>query len=166
MSEVAVATAPKPAARIEPPRVIHPRDFKLIEYEYARFSARLPVGVSFQEVLKPEFWVQIVHLLRKNTITNEPDRSGAIIEIRTEDHAFYAELYVRAVQEKGLIVGVLKEPVYFGLDEVRSDRFETRWNVGKRCHEVVRKSDKNVVQTDLPTKEAAKAWIDTTMKVN
>lgn len=161
MSDVAVAV--KPAPVIEVPR-IHPRDFKLCEYEYARFSARLPIGATFQDALKPEFWVQVCHLLRKNPVTNEPDKSGAIIEIRTVDHAFFAELYVRAVQEKGLVVAVLREPVYFGQQEVKSDRFDVRWNVGARGYDVIRRSDKEVVAKALSTKEEAQSWIDTTLR--
>ena len=164
MSDVAVATPV--AMRAEPPRTLPMRDFKISEYEYARFSARLGVGVTIEDALKPEFWVHVVHLLAKAPVTGEPDKAGAVIEIRTVDHSFYAELYVRAVQDRGLLVSVLREPVYFGPKEVSTAQFETRWNVGKRGFDVLRKSDREIVAGGLPTREAAAEWIEKTMKVH
>lgn len=161
-----VAEAVKPARAQEQPRAISVRDFRLCEFEYARFSARLAENVAFEDTLKPEFWVHIVHLLQKTPVTNEPDKAGAIIELRTIDHSFYAELYVRAVEEKGLIVSPLREPVYFGPKAVSSNGFEAKWNVGKRAYDIIRKSDREIVKGGVPTKEAAQDWIDKTVRAH
>ena len=166
MSDVAIAESVKPVKAPEQPRTISVRDFKLCEYEYARFSARLAENVSFEDTLKPEFWVHVAHILQKTPVTNEPDKAGAIIELRTIDHSFYAELYVRAVQEKGLIVSTLREPVYFGPKAVSSETFDVKWNVGKRAYDIVRKSDREIVKGGVPTKEAAQDWIDKTVRAH
>ena len=128
MSDVAVATTPSMPQR-EQPYAIPMRDFKEAIYANARFSAYLPVGVKYEDALKPEFWAQVCHLLHKTPLTNEPDRAGAIIELRSQDHEFYAELYVKAVQERGLVVVPICEPVYLGLRAVDSVR-DDRWPVG------------------------------------
>ena len=104
----------------------------------------------------------------KQPMTGEPDRAGAIIELRTEDHAFYARVYVRAVQERGLIVAPLGEPTYFGLKAVRSKGYRERWNLGKKGFDIIRLSD-NVIVVDgdkIKTKDQAQAWIDEAMRAN
>ncbi len=149
--------------REEQPKKLHQKYFQRTEFAYARMSATLPVDVTFEDCLNPEFWVNIAHLLQVTPVTGEPDRSGAIIEVRTADHAFYAELYVRAVHDQGLIVSVLREPKYFTPEENAAPGFNTRWNVGKRRHEVIRKSDNKIVAGDFKIKEDALQWINETI---
>jgi hypothetical protein len=147
------------------PRKLLQRDFRQSEFANARMSVSLPVGWTFEDTLKPEFWVNVAHLFHKQPHTNEPDKAGAVIEIRTEDHAFYAELYVRAVQERGFIVATLREPVYFGPKKTAVPGFKTRWNVGARGYDIIRLSDKEIVghAADFKVKEHALAWIEDTI---
>lgn len=171
MSDVAVAANVKAVKKPEPapeqPLVLKPQAFSGAEFAYATFSATLPVGWTVEDALKPEFWVHVAHKLAKNPISNEPDRSGAIIELRTVDHAFYAQLYVRAVQERGLVVALMGEPVYFGPREVKSAAYKERWNVGARGYDIIRVSDNEIVAhaSKIKTKEQVQAWIDEAMKV-
>ena len=173
MSDVAMATAvkavptKKPESAPEQPRVLKATALAGSEYAYATFSATLPVSWTVEDALKPEFWVNVAHKLAKNPLTNDPDRSGAIIELRTADHAFYARLYVRAVQERGLVVALMGEPVYFGPREVKSAAYKERWNVGPRGYDIIRVSDNEIVAhaSKIKTKEQVQAWIDEAMKV-
>jgi hypothetical protein len=181
------ATASKAAAqktmREEQQRTLKLGDFQESEYAYASFSATMPAGVAFEEALKPVFWTNILHLMRNIHQINGPDKTGAVIHLRTEDHAFYAMLYVRATSDRGLIVrcvGPAIEPKtgkacpidlqtglpWTGPKAVRSDHFETHWNVGKRGFDIVRKADGTVVADGaaFPTKEVAEEWIAKTTK--
>jgi hypothetical protein len=169
MSELAVATDPtKKIELAEPPHVLKETSLQSSEFAYARMSATLPVGWTLEDALKPEFWVRVVHKFQKTPVTGEPDKTGAIIELRTVDHAFYAQLYVRAVQEKGLIVQLIGEPQYFGSVTVESNGFDIRWNVGKRGYDIIRKTDREIVGdgAKFPTKELANEWIAKTMRAN
>jgi len=170
MPNVEVATEPEvKAEKIEQLRALKRASFQSSEFAYANLSATLPVGWTVEDALKPEFWVHVTDMLQKTPVTNEPDKAGAIIELRTVDHAFYARVYVRAVQERGLIVQLLGEPVYFGPKEVKAaSQFEVRWNVGKRGFDIIRKSDREIVGdgSKIPTKEAAQDWIDKTLKAH
>ena len=174
MSKIDVAarsvekSIPAASEQKESPRALKRTAFQSSEFAYANLSATLPVDWTVEDALKPEFWVHAADMLQKTPVTNEPDKAGAIIELRTVDHAFYARLYVRAAQERGLIVQLLGEPVYFGLKSVESASFETRWNVGKRGYDVIRKSDREIVVdgSKIPTKEAAQDWIDKTLKAH
>ena len=144
--------------------------FQDSEFAYGRCSLTLPVGVTLDEALKPEAWVNVSHRFVRKPDTNAPDRTGAIIEVRTQDHAFYAELYVRAVRGTMMDVEVLTDEDgnrrYFPLGPRKpvSDAmpYEIRWNVGKRGFDVIRKSDRVVVEggEKFPTRELALRWLD------
>lgn len=128
------------------------------EFAFGRFSAVIPVGVTIDDVLKPEFWAHIAHMLRSNQMTGDPARTGTIIEIRSEDHSLYAELYVRAVKEQALDVALIGKPTYFGPRESSpSEKYSVRWNVGKRGFDILRKSDNAIIgrAVDFPKKEDA-----------
>ena len=162
------ATIPSPATKTEQPKVLKPTALMGAEYAYATYAVTLPEGWTVEDALKPEFWVNVAHKFSKQPVTGEPDKTGAIIELRTVDHAFYARLYVRAVQERALIVTLLEAPIYFGPKEVLSFSFSIRWNVGKRGYDIIRKSDNQIVAggEKIKTKDDAQAWIDETVKVH
>jgi hypothetical protein len=143
---------------------VKPASLQMSEHAYARYSVVLPVGWDLDDVLDPEAWAHVAHKFEKTKLTNEPDRSGAIIEIRTEDHAFYAELYVRAVRNMALDVQAILGPVKLGPQaEKQTAGFDVRWNVGSRGFDIIRQADKVVVAKGLPKKEDAHAWIEQTV---
>jgi hypothetical protein len=145
---------------------IHPTKFMPGPYRSARFEALLPVGAKYEDCLKPEFWSQVAHVLEPPKGTTDRAWEGSIIEVRTEDHKFYAELYVRGVKKQELVVAPLRDPVYFWeekkpqtSDSQQPDRWLTKWNVGTRSFDIIRQSDKEVVSTGFKVKEDAVAWI-------
>lgn len=147
----------------EAPRKLMEKDFAAdVAHAYWRCAITLPVGWSIADCLKPEFWQNVGHKFQKQAFTGEPEKTGAVIEVRTLDHAFYAELYVRAVRGGVLDVAVLREPVYFGPKASEASGFEVRWNVGKRGFDIIRKSDREIVEDagKFPTKELALKWIE------
>lgn len=160
----AVAEMTKP---VEVPRKILARHFMESEFAYADISVTMPVGHTIEDALKPEYWSHVAHRLQQNVLTGAPDRSGAIIRLRSEDHAFFAKLYVRAVRKDSLEVALIGEPTYFGpKGGTKSDKYDTRWNVGARGYDVVRKSDGAIVgrAADLKLKEDAVAFIRDTLR--
>jgi hypothetical protein len=142
---------------------VKPTSLQMSEHAFARYSVVAPVGWTIEDLLDPEAWAHVAHKLEKTQLTNEPDRSGAIIEVRTEDHAFYAELYVRAVRKMALDVDVIQFKPLGPQTEKKTAGFDVRWNVGARSFEVIRQSDKEVVARALPKKEDAYAWIERTI---
>jgi hypothetical protein len=162
----AVAELTKPD-KIEIPRKILARHFMESEFAYADISVTMPVDHTIEDALKPEYWAHVAHRLQQNALTGQPDRSGAIIRLRTEDHAFFAMLYVRAVRKEALDVALIGEPTYFGpKGAAKSEKYDIRWNVGARGYDVVRKSDGAIVgrAADLKLKEDAAAFIRDTLR--
>lgn len=133
-------------------------------YRYAEVDVTQPLGHTVEDALRPEYWVNHAHKLKARVFTGEADRSGAIIRLRTEDHSHFAQLYVRAVQDRGLIVQLLGAPISIGSKPKNESGFEVRWNVGKRGYDIIRKSDRELVGdgAKFPTAEAAQEWIEKT----
>lgn len=179
MSDVALAT-PGPKAvtpgversKVEAPHVLPNVNnrFSITEsgYTYAEIDVTQPIGHSVEDALRPEYWVHHAGKLKARAFTGEADRAGAIIRLRTDDHAYFAQLYVRAVQDRGLVVQLMGEPVVLGARVAESASFEVKWNVGKRGFDIIRKSDREIVGdgSKFPTRELAQEWIDKTMRTN
>lgn len=180
------ATAEKPATapastKLDPAAKLD--NFHASEFARASFDHVMDAGIDFEEVFKPGYWRYVFHKLQKNISTNSPDRSGSLIVVGTEDHAFCAHLYVRAVTAAGLIVQCVGPatdksgkmcPVdlatgraWAGPAAVSSDQFDVRWNVGKRGFDILRSSDQQVIIDggNFPTRELALEWIKKTTKV-
>lgn len=137
-------------------------------YTYAEIDVTQPVGHTVDDALHPEYWVHHAYKLKARAFTGEADRTGALLRLRTEDHAHYALLYVRAVHDKGLTVQLLGEPFVLGRQAKETPSFDIRWNVGKRGFDIIRKSDREIVSdgSKNPTRELAEAWIEKTLKAN
>ena len=166
---MATATKIKPAAEakvniranVPVTRKILPKDFVQADFAYNRWSVTLPVGWTFNDTMDPDFWSNVAHLLAPSKMTNTPARVGDFIEVRTEDHSFYAELYVRAVREQSLIVAPVSDPVYFGKDvPSRVEGMHIRYNTQKRKYEVLRDTDNAVVGDGFDLKENAVRFIE------
>ena len=131
-------------------------------YQAGRFGCILKIGQSFEDALHPEFWAPVAGRLCGNKLTGAKDQTGSIIEVRTEDHRFYAELYIRAVYPNSIKVAILREPVMLEPKAAveTSETFKLRWNPGKKIHEVIRDSDKQIIGQGFKVKEDALKFID------
>jgi hypothetical protein len=181
-----VVTAAKPAdkpARAEKQHTAKPGSFRGSEFARERMDHVMDAGTPFEEVFKPGYWTNVFGLLAKNIATGHADRAGAIIDCATEDHAFYATLYVRAVTASGLIVQCIGPSVHpksgrswpvdlstggpwVGEVPLESNMFDVKWNIAKRGFDIIRKSDNQVIADggSFPTRELAAEWIKKTTK--
>ena len=166
----ATSASPLPAGSVDAqPKKILERNFSMDgSFAHTRSSLTLPVGWELSDALSPEFWMNVAHWFQPDPRTGEADRAGTIIEVRTEDHAFYAELYVRGVRGNVLDVAILTKPIFFGPQGATgTPEYEIRWNVGHRGFDIIRQSARVIVESGnkLPTKELALAWIEKTSGV-
>lgn len=72
----------KTARKLMPPRM------KLAEFARSVFQVRPELGTTVEDILAPEFWTHVAGQLQPR----------ARIEVETEDMAWWAELYVVAVE--------------------------------------------------------------------
>lgn len=137
------------------------RDFGLEETFNRRWAVNLNPQQSLDDVMRPEFFAHVTGKVRGH---DKKSGIGDILVVRQVNTGLYAELIITEIGDTFLHCKPLRmvEPEKIDIpDEVP---FTTRWNVGLRCHEVLRKMDNAVMAGDFQTRTAAKAWIDNHMK--
>jgi hypothetical protein len=125
--------------------------WQLGEFLNARHAVTLPAGVPFENIKRPEFWANIVRI--------KPDD---IIEVRTDDRRFYAELIVLARGRNWATVAVIREPVELkaaSLPPSETSAYKTEYSGSHAQWRVLRLSDNAVVKEKLPTEQAAMQWV-------
>ena len=165
--------APVPHMRAKPelkrlPATLERFSVRADSYAYADIDVTMPVGHTVEDALKPEYWALHAHKMKKPQFSSGPDWAGAISYLRRDDHAFFAQLYVRAVRQNSIDVALLGEPVYFGPKAIDAAGFEPRWNVGKRGFDIIRKSDRVQVADgkDIRTKDDVQRWLEENKKAS
>jgi hypothetical protein len=118
-----------------------------------RWSAYLEPEHDMDDVLNPAFW----------SINAPRIERDAIIEIRTVDQRFFAEVYVMAASKSEVIVKVLRHYDLQGevaaLTKAEMDQYDVVWKgpTAKWC--VVRRADKVKLAERLEDKGEAHNWI-------
>jgi hypothetical protein len=133
------------------------KDFKLVEYASRRWSAALQEGQTLDDTLTPEFWSNVARGDNRSIL------AGDVIEVRSFDHSFFAELYVRKVDPGTCLVALLRAVDFVDrAAETKTAKhpgaLTPRWNVGKKTWDVIR-SDGELVSGGHKLKEDAQAWI-------
>lgn len=131
---------------------------------YETMQYTLPIGHRFEDLLTPSYWSSAAYKMK--SITGVGTYAGSIIEVRARDLSFYGRLFVRDVSDRALVVEVL-ERHEIGLQELKSDKFEARWDDSQKGYDIIRKSDRAIVgyAKDFKTKDAVQSWIDKTMDI-
>jgi len=126
------------------------------DHANTRWGATIAPEHTLEDIKRPAFW----------SITAKRFTMGDIIDVRTEDSRFYAELYVTGVSDTGIKVQVMR---HFSLDGHIEEDVETagykvvfKGPSWRFC--VVRKIDDTVMVKNLPTKEAAALWLQDNSK--
>ena len=84
--------APQPAPQQEPKmRPVGAGQFRPVNSSETAYGSKhgcmTPAGTPFRNVLRPDYWTIVAHALREHDL----------IEVRTEDKAYFALLYVQGV---------------------------------------------------------------------
>lgn len=170
-------------AREDPPRRAREGEIELAEYKRALMRYRMPVGHTFEDLLKPDYWALVAHRFQGDKRSKAPDYAGSIIEVwSAEPDGFLAHLFVVAVRDQALSViciGPQKDsktglacpidlttggPYSGGQQDEVIGSARIRWNVGARSYEVIRANDSQIVARNLKTRAEAELWIAQTMK--
>lgn len=134
------------------------KNFKLdlSGFVFNRWSALLEEQQTIEDALDAKFWTDQVGKIMGHDKTRG---RGDIIELRKLSTGLYAELIILEIAVGFVRVGLVRasEPEQVAIAE--DSPLTTRWNVGARSHEVIRVSDKAVLQGGFQTKASAAAWI-------
>ena len=123
------------------------------DHATTRWSATLPPEHVYKDLFSGAYWSIVA---RRISIDD-------IIEVRTEDQRFYAEMYVLDANQTQVIV---KEMSYFDLQEDaealainRDPEYTYAWKGPAWRHCVIRISDGEVMAKNLGSKAEAYRWI-------
>ena len=139
------------------------KDFGVASFKFNRWSAELGELQTIDDALQPRFWAGQADKIMGHDKT-KPKGRGDIIEVRQHSTGLYAELLVTEVGTGFIKTILLRQGQPKDVTIPEGSPLTTRWNVGKRCHEVIRVSDKLLMASDFQTKASAAAWIGDHMK--
>lgn len=135
------------------------RNFGITTFKFNRWSVELPEEHSLEDVMEPTYWVDIASQVMGHDKA-APKGRGDVIEIRKLDTGLYAELIVTEVGNGFLKVRQLLRDQPAVPEVSEGSPLKTKWNVGKRSHDVVRAADGQVMASGFQTKEKAIEWIE------
>lgn len=139
--------------RVETKRsvTIHPSRMKLAEQERQDWIANAEYGVTLDDILKPEYWSHMAQLMT----------AGDHIEIRAEDMAWVAEVYVYQVGRNWAKVVLWKHlQLTEDLEEPKElAAFKVMWRGPQHKFAVIRLSDNTPIREEFVSKEEATAWM-------
>ena len=109
MAEIAAAKSPKkfgqpvPSAPVERTlREVQPKKFgmmtsqlQFIGHDYSLLTIKVPADWTFEDVLKPEAWVNVCWRVAKDQTNTRIDSAGSIIQAHHKE--WLAELYIQEV---------------------------------------------------------------------
>ena len=125
--------------------------FQTSDHYSTRWGAVLSPHHEYSDCFTPGFWSIISHRVDRDSI----------IEVRTEDQRFFAELYVIDSNRQGLSVVELTHFDLQGEDVALADDadYEVKWKGPQWRYCVIRKSDDVMVQKHMKTKAEGHAWV-------
>ena len=121
------------------------------DHYQTRWGALLKAGHGMEDVTRPAYWSILAPRLTK----------GDIIDVRTEDGRFYAEIYVTGVKTTGITVQVLRHVELDGhvKGPIETPDFVYAYKGPSWGHCVIRREDAMVMVKNLESKAEALLWI-------
>jgi len=149
-----------PETQDKPLPQLSPGDFALFEHVSTRYDALVTQGVAPEQLLNPAYWAH--HAVKLRPMDE--------IRARAADGTWVAELIVLDCSRTWAKVKMLRMDRLTTGDVALTEASIAERNAFIEAHDVVlrgphkwcvvRRQDKVVVQEDLATKDAAKAWLE------
>jgi hypothetical protein len=136
----------------------HSRSFGLSEFKSRIWFYELAEDQKYEHTLDPTFWVHIAD----GVMGHGGDKGrGDDIVCWKPDTAHKFRLTIVEIGKGFIKVVPWSEQAKVADVSVADDcPFKTRWNVGKRCHDVLRSADNAVMAQGFQSKATAVAWIN------
>lgn len=137
------------------------RCFGATNFKFNRWSAELEEGQTLDDVMHPAFWANVVNQIMGHAQTGG---RGDIIEVRKIETGLYAEFMVTEIGPGFVKLIPLRAVEPPAVEIAENAPLTVKWNVGKRCHDVIRRGDNAVMQSGFQSKAGAAAWIEDHLK--
>lgn len=150
-----------PAAAPNAPRASRARasDFGVGSFKYTVWSYELSENQTQEDALNPRFWVDVVDKVIGQDKT-KPQGRGQEIRCWKADTAHLFYLVIVEIGPGFIKTKLVRDGGAEAVKELpEASPLTTKWNVGKRMHDVIRKVDGHVMASNFQSKQAAADWI-------
>ncbi len=135
------------------PKIVHiphllPHQLVLAEQARNIWHINLDCPMVPDDFLRAEAYAHVAKQLHK----------GDQIHVLAEDGDWYAEFVVRSIDGSNVQIGEIRF-IEFELRGLNADDFEIEWAGQREKARVLRKSDRRIMVSGLPSKEAAAEWL-------
>jgi hypothetical protein len=132
------------------------RNFGLAEFKRNVWHLTLEENETFEDALNSANWSNLVSKIVGHDKSRGP---GDLIQVWKPDTGAFGEMIIREVGPGYARADFIRanEPKTIKLDD--SNPFITKWNVGKKMHEVLRRADNAVMAGGFQSKAKAFEWI-------
>jgi hypothetical protein len=139
------------------------KNFALAEFKSRRWRAELTEDQIVEDTADPTFWRHQADKIMGHDVLNAKGR-GDILEVFKPDTSEYVELLVTEIGKGFVKTRLISHSKPDDVAVPDASPLTTKWNVGKRAHEVVRKSDNAVMAGGFQSKGSALEWIERHVK--
>lgn len=133
---------------------ITPTQLKAAEFLRTTYVVKTDISITQEDILRPEFWAHVVHILKPHDI----------IQVITESGEWEVELFVQAVGTGYAKVSVRNEYNYVAKESKSFTGYGVRWAGRSDKFRIERSSDKVVLQKGFATKDDAEKWLEQHVK--
>lgn len=144
-------------------RRLRSSSFGIATFKSNTWRAILDETQTLDDAMDPTFWVDQAGAIMGHDVAN-PGGRGDLIQIWKADTSQFLEVIVTAIGKGFVKVAALRAYEPKDVAEPVTSPLTTKWNVGKRAHDVVRKADNTVMQGGFQNKDEAVAWIENHIK--
>lgn len=137
-------------------KIIDPQ-FKPAEFCRTVWSATPESGTTLEMMGDPAYWTHVASKLRK----------GDRIEVTAADGTWFAEFYIKSANKVEAHVALMRKVELSKSTAKAETEDEPEYIVkhyGGGKWRVMRTEDKAILESDLPSKEKAQAWLDSYLK--
>jgi hypothetical protein len=131
------------------------QNFGLLEFKRDIWFYEVPEQQTKEDLLRPEFWADRVDTIRG---PGKEKGLGHLIVLDKPDTGWMAFARINAIGQGFMKISFFSESKPEQV-EAPEGPLTTRWNVGRRCHEVFRASSNTMMATGFQQKADALAWI-------
>lgn len=133
------------------PRQLLPMRLGLAEYKRNTWCVYPENGVTFEEVMNPDFWSHVAKQMKP----------GDRVEVWAEDGTWWAELLVRDTRALAVLMGVISKIDFKSAREPKKNAkppYYVDWKGPHRKFAVVRDADNEVIKDGFAVKDDAELY--------
>jgi hypothetical protein len=132
------------------------RNFGLAEFKRNVWHLKLEEAETFDDALNGPSWANLVDKIIGHDKSRGP---GDRIEVWKPDTGAFGEMIISEIGPGYVRANFIRAYEPKAVEIPDDVPFVTRWNVGKRMHEVMRRADNQVMAGGFQSKDKAIEWI-------